>query len=253
MKKIMIYVLILATSLSFLFLTPNIQIKAECEEKYAFVIGTGEINVVPDTVLINFGIQKISQTLKDGQENISNTYNKIIEEIKKIDEESDIYLNYSSCYPTCNNGIQGYEFCCNITVKTKKLELINDIIKTAGENGVTSYYNTTYSLENTQELYNQALNLAKENALKKVTSLYKNVEEKEVYELNVFSFSNGNEKIKIEAKVKVKFAICEENNEKIPQNNEKVPQNDEKIEENIQKDIQTLENLPTTTGKIINI
>ena len=251
MKKIMIFVLILATSLSFLFVTPNKQIKAECEDKYAFVIGTGVIDVVPDTVLINFGIQKISESLKDGQENISNTYNKIIEEIKKLDEESDVYLNYSSCYPTCENGIQGYEFCCNITVKTKKLDLINDIIKTAGENGVTSYYNTSYSLENTQELYNQALNLAKENALKKVNSLYENVEEKEIYELSVYSFSNENEKIKIEAKVKVKFAICDENTNK-NQNEVINTYNDEKIEEEkTENDIE--QDIPTTLNQIVNV
>ncbi len=184
----------------------------EANKQFVVVIGNGTVETVPDCVKINFGIKLRADSIKEGQEKISQIYDNISTKIKEIDANNTIFVNFSSSYPVCEHGIQSYEINYDISVKSNNLENANQIIEVATENGATSFYNTIYSLENQQNLYNDALIKAKENAIEKANALYSNTNLKELIEISVYSFSQGNKdgKIIVEARVKARFELNNE-------------------------------------------
>ncbi len=222
-KKILVFSLILALFISgFVFsgtLSTNEKVFALNDNKqFVVVIGNGKIETAPDNVKINFGIKLRADSIKEGQEKISQIYDNITTKIKEFDASSTAFVNYSSSYPVCEHGIQSYEFNYDISVKSNTLENVNQIITIASENGATSFYNTVYTLENQEQIYNDALIKAKENAIEKANSLYSNTNLKELIEMSIFSYSEGSKdgKIIVEARVKARFEL---NNDTVENDN----------------------------------
>lgn len=175
-------------------------------KQYAVINGTGEILASADTIKMSFGIRLRDDDISNGQSKISETFNNICTKVKEIDESANCYVSYSSCYPVSENGLSSYEFSTTIMVVSKNLNLENDIIKVASENGATSYHHTQFVLDDKQTLYNDALKKAKDNALEKAKSLYSDVTMTELCEIDVYSYQDGGQ-IKIEASVRAKFVI----------------------------------------------
>ena len=240
-------IFILGLSICFIFASFLLNFQLDANEKaYAFntnnqfvvVIGNGKVEASPDNANLNFGIKIQKPSIKEGQEEMLNIYNNICEKIKQIDENAVVYVNYSSCYPVGKNGIVNYEFNYDITVNTKNLDTVDSIISTASENGATSFYSSCYTLENKQELYNQALKTAKENAIEKASSLYSNLTLKELFEVSIYSYNQGTKdgKIIIEAKVKARFELL---NDTTMEDDNKIPNqdvNDEVNEDGVEND-----------------
>lgn len=217
-KKIFVMGLIFALFVSgILFsgtISPNEKVFAlNANKQFVVVIGNGKVETVPDSVRINFGIKLRADSIKEGQEKISQTYENLVAKIKELDANSTVFVNYSSSHPVCEHGILSYEFNYDISVKSNTLENADKIVALASENGATSFYNTVYTLENQNSIYNDALIKAKENAMEKANALYSNTNLKELIEISVYSYSEGGKdgKIMVEARVKAKFELNNDN------------------------------------------
>ena len=178
----------------------------------AVIIGVGEVEVVPDSFQINFGLRTKDVSLLDGQNKITKMYEDVLNSIKKTDENAYVFVNYSSSYPVSEGGLLSYDFDYNIIVKSGDVSKKDSLIESIINAGATSINNTTYTLSNKEEAYSQALVKAKENADKKINAISKNanlfaLKEEGFY--NVYE-SFRSEKIKVCAKVKAYYEIKNE-------------------------------------------
>lgn len=175
------------------------------------VLGEGIYITNPDTAEISFGIQTRAKTIAEGYEEIKSIYSKFIETLNSIDNIStqSFVINYSSAYPVQNSPVCEYQFNCNFSIKTKELSQIDNIIKKASEAGINSYNNVCYTIDNKTNAYNEALKIAKENALNKVSALYTNAVLKELQEVSIYTYTAPNAEgiISVEARLKAKFIV----------------------------------------------
>ena len=211
-KNFTILSLILIFALIFCnFSTSNVNIYAEEEQtQFITVLGKAEIEVSADNAELCFGIKNLVNTFQEGQQKINDFIDNFSVCVKEIDENANIYITYSSCHPVWQNGVQGYVYNCNIKVLTTCLDCIDKIINCASENGVSSFCGVKYKLNNKEETFNNALNLAKQNAQQKVNSMYNDNNLMELYEVNISTFNQGeNGNLKICACVKAKYEVAQ--------------------------------------------
>ena len=182
---------------------------ADDEKQYVCVFGHGEVESKPDCCEINFGLKIRGNTFKEGQEKLTETYDNFSSQIKEVDEEAEIFVCYSSCYPSFEKEIQGYDFHSNICVKTCNLDEVEKILNIAGENSISSLNGIDYKLEDKQSLYNEALKNAKADAEQKAKAINENANLQDLFEVSVTSFSRGDKdaSIKVEACVKARFLV----------------------------------------------
>lgn len=112
------------------------------------VTGSGYVNLPPDMVSINLGIDTISSTAEQAVQNNTQTMNNILTSLKAIDlDEKEVKTSYFSVYPQYQYDpdgknppkISGYQATNNVNVITKKTEKVAEIIDkaiTAGANRV---------------------------------------------------------------------------------------------------------------------
>lgn len=217
MKKIIIFSCILMfTILSLNLLNVNHNVLAD-EIKYISVNGIGEICVSPDFAKVNIGLQDTANSFSEGQTSINNFYNNLNSEISKLDESINVYVNYSSCYPSYDNR-NIYLVNANITIETSKLDLIDKIISTAGDNGATNFCGVSYSISNIKSLYDQAIEKAMDDAFNKATAVNKDITLVCVNNIDVCSYSEGEKDscVTICASVRVKYSLSKNiNNEEL--------------------------------------
>lgn len=219
-----IFVCVLALTL---FCTQNVgkeQVRAKSltNDKMLIVVGFGEVEVMPDTIQVNFGLRTRADTLIDGQTKMKESIDNISSKLKEFDKDSSVYITYSSSYPVSEGGILVYEFDCNLVVKSTKVDNSNDLIDVLVNAGATSVHHASYSLTNKEDSYVQALVKAKDNANKKVEAMYTNAQFKGLKEENVYNYceSSRGEKIKVCAKVKAFYELNDaETSQKVEETN----------------------------------
>lgn len=226
MKKfIMCFSFVLVCLLTFTLFTSQsilgekeVRAKSLLDEKMLIVVGYGEVEVVPDTIQINFGLKTRSETLLDGQTKMKESIDNISSKLKEFDGNSTVYITYSSSYPISEGGMLMYEFDCNLVVKSTKVDNSNDLIDVLINSGATSVHHASYSLTNKEDSYVQALVKAKDNANKKVEAMYSNAVFKGLREESVFNYCENSrgEKIKVIAKVKAFYEL--EDNQEVNKN-----------------------------------
>lgn len=217
MKKfIMCFSFVLVCILTFALFTSQsilgekeVRAKSLLDEKMLIVVGYGEVEVMPDTIQINFGLKTRSETLLDGQTKMKESIDNISSKLKEFDENSTVYITYSSSYPISEGGMLMYEFDCNLVVKSTRVDNSNDLIDVLINSGATSVHHASYSLTNKEDSYVQALVKAKDNANKKVEAMYSNAVFKGLKEESVFNYCENSrgEKIKVIAKVKAFYEL----------------------------------------------
>lgn len=216
------------------------------------VLGEGIYITNPDTAEISFGIQTRAKTIAEGYEEIKSIYNKFIETLNSIDNIStqSFVINYSSAYPVQNSPVCEYQFNCNFSIKTKELSQIDNIIKKASEAGINSYNNVCYTIDDKTNAYNEALKIAKENALNKVSALYTNAVLKELQEVSIYTYTAPNAEgiISVEARLKAKFIV---NSNNIANDNTNNLTNSNENNVDIDKDM-LIKNYPTVNSDTNN-
>ena len=179
--------------------------------QYVMTIGCGEVFTKADTIELNFGLTQVSNSLSDGNKSLNEAIDQIKNAVLSVDPEAKVNVGYISSYPIAHAGIGQYQFNCNFFVTSLNPDKKDEIIEQVTQNGATSFQGSRLELSEKQDVYNQALTSAKEDAEQKAKALYGDVKLKEMYEVSIYSFEQNGE-IKIEACVKAKFIINETEN-----------------------------------------
>lgn len=147
------------------------------------VTAEGKVKAVPDVATINLGVISRGNTAKLAQGESVNAINKITSFVKQQGvADEDITTSNSSLNPVYNwqdgkSEITGYESNQTITVKVRNVDTdegqnkASNIMAGAVENGATSIYGSTYTIDNPDGLRQEARLKAIETAKEKAKEL----------------------------------------------------------------------------------
>ncbi|MBQ9792295.1 MAG: SIMPL domain-containing protein [Clostridia bacterium] len=226
------------------------------------IVGSGEVEVAPDTVQINFGLKSRADDLLSGQTKMKENIDNITKKIQELDKDATVSISFSSSYPINHGGIFGYEVDCCLNAKSSKVESVTELTEAIISSNITNIHNTNYMLTNKEDAYIQALVKAKENADSKARAMFNTATFKGLKEESFYNFCENSkgDKIKVCAKVRAFYEINNEQTENTKNtenttatnafevDQEKTPVSNNKISnETTTKDISNKENiLPTT-------
>lgn len=206
------------------------------------IVGSGEVEVAPDTVQINFGLKSRADDLLTGQTKMKENIDSITKKIQEVDKDAVVNISFSSSYPINHGGIFGYEVDCCLTAKSSKVESVTDLTEAIISSNITSVHNTNYILTNKEDAYIQALVKAKENADSKAKAMFATANFKGLKEESYYNFceSSKGDKIKVYAKVKAFYEITNSEDTNTTQstnafeiNQNKTPVNSNKTEQEL--------------------
>ncbi len=145
------------------------------------VSGEGKVTVVPDTGVVDLGINLTRPTVKSAQTDVNNIINNISAETKKLGVDAkDIKTSNYSIYPeydyrTGTGRITGYRVQASLTIKVRDLEKINSVIDSATANGANTVSGIQLTVDDDKQkaLLQQAREEAIKEAKTKAESLAK--------------------------------------------------------------------------------
>lgn len=140
------------------------------------VSGTAVVNVIPDRVLIQLGVQSNGSTPQRVEAANSGTINKIVRALKILGiEEKDIvtdsyviqpvYDDYDSLY------IKGYRIHNIVAITLRDISKVNKVIGAALNAGANQVINVEFYLSNLRKYRDQARDLAMKAASEKADDL----------------------------------------------------------------------------------
>ena len=154
---------------------PNSSKDRYCDYNIMTMTGRGQVEVVPDTVVIRLGVQTTGDNLEAAQsENaqlsqaVLSALNKMgIEDIKTYQYTIDKLYDY-------DNGKRidrGYSVRNILEIKKDQIGLAGSIIDSAVQNGANVVELISFEVSKSDIYYLQALNLAVQNAYEKARSI----------------------------------------------------------------------------------
>lgn len=142
------------------------------------VTGEGEIEMIPDLAYISIGIRAQNEpTVKKTQEKIDEVNNRIINLLKNLGiNKNDIKTSDYSIFPNYKyinktSEINGYNGNATVEIKTKNIQLIQEIISKSTEAGANEIYGIRFSISNPERYREQARKKAIENSKKRAEKL----------------------------------------------------------------------------------
>lgn len=141
------------------------------------VSGEGKVVGIPDVALIDLGMTVERPKVADAQKENTRVMNELIAKLKTMGVDAkDIQTTSYTVYPSYdwNNGkqtLRGYTVSQNVHVKVRNLEKVGDIIGSAGELGANQIGGIQFSVDEPEELKEQARLEAIENAKAKARDL----------------------------------------------------------------------------------
>lgn len=152
------------------------KVEAETNSKEIIVYGCGKLTATPDTAIVNIGVENTNENLDIAIEENNKTMEKIISYLKENGmNEDDISTTNYSVYKKFNysNGEKflGYQVDNSLQFKSSNLENLNAILEELTALGANKIEGVTFTCQNLNNYYNEALKLALENAKTKVKSL----------------------------------------------------------------------------------
>lgn len=142
------------------------------------VTGEGKVTASPDIALVTVGIQANGQTVKQAQDQINSTINKVSDAIKKLGvDPKDIKTTNYNVNPTYDftNGqkITGYSANTNLSIKVRQLEKANSALDSATANGANQVGGVSFDIDDRTKLENEARTKAVDEAKKKAVNASK--------------------------------------------------------------------------------
>lgn len=143
------------------------------------VSGEGIVVVKPDMAMLSVGIQAKADTVKAAQDQINGIINKVADAIKKLRlDQKDIQTsNYSISpiydYQTGTQRITGYSASSTLSIKVRKLDLINQVIDMAVANGANQVGGVSFEVDDRGKAEDEARQKAVLEAKKKAESAAK--------------------------------------------------------------------------------
>lgn len=149
------------------------------EENIIAVNGTGIIKVKPDTAYITVGVETRNTVAKEAQRENAGFMDRITKELKSLGvKEDDIKTVAYNLYPmeryddkTKKSYIYEYRANNMVEVTIRDIESTGSVIDGVSSVGSNKISSIRFGVEDTEEYYNQALNLAVKNASKKAGAL----------------------------------------------------------------------------------
>lgn len=136
--------------------------------------GFGKVEAEADSFTLSFNISHTDSIFDDGLLFIKSTMGNLSQKIKELNSENEIFERYNIFNFKNDDQQTLYEISCDFYVKTTKIDSIEQIINIAYDNGVQNYYGCNYSIHNTENVCNQAILSAKEDAIKKAQAITPN-------------------------------------------------------------------------------
>ncbi len=151
----------------------------ETEKNIIAVNGTGIMKVKPDTAYITVGVETKNTVAKEAQRENAGIMDMITKELKSLGiKEDDIKTVAYNLYPmeryddkTKKSYIYEYRANNMVEVTIRDIESTGSVIDGVSSVGSNKISSIRFGVEDTEEYYNQALNLAVKNASKKAGAL----------------------------------------------------------------------------------
>lgn len=137
------------------------------------VTGEGTVAAKPDIATLIVGISAQALTVKAAQDQVNLNINKVSEAIKKLGvEEKDIQtqnyqINPNYDFQGSTQRITGYSASTNLSIKVRKIDLINQVIDEATANGANQVGSISFDVDDKTKLENEARQKAVAAARKK--------------------------------------------------------------------------------------
>ena len=153
--------------------------RPEAQRDTITISGEGKVTAVPDIATISVGIQTDKKTVAEAQKENTDKMNNIIKELKALDiAAKDIETTSYNIYPQYDyidgrSIIKGYEVNQQVAVKIRDLDKVGEVIAKAGELGANSVGGLNFTIDDPEELRQQAREKALENAKEKAEALAK--------------------------------------------------------------------------------
>lgn len=156
------------------------------------IIGNASKSVSPDYAKITAVIETLDSDMVKSKDTNFEIFEKVLKALKdKGIAEEDIVLDSYTSYPSYDysmgKSLVGYYTLTTFTFNVDNLDNIKSFVDTATENGVTSIRNINYELSNMDEVYQEVLMMAIDNAKAKAEKIsggevtIKSVKEEYVY------------------------------------------------------------------------
>lgn len=143
------------------------------------VTGEGKVSVTPDIARINAGVSSQAQTVKQAQNQLNSSINKVSEAIKNTGvDPKDIKTESYSIYPVydysgSSQKITGYSASASLSVIIRDIEKVNGIIDTATQNGANQIGALSFEVEDKEKAENEAREQAVAEVKKKAENAAK--------------------------------------------------------------------------------
>jgi len=148
------------------------------------VSGEAELFAVPDIATITFNVTEEAGELSDAQESVTETMNGLLEALRDqgIEEEDIKTQNYSSNpryeynRKTGERTLTGYEVRHSVLVKIRDIDEAGTVIALLGSYDVDNMYGPNFSIDDPEELQEDARAEAIEDAKKEAKRLAKELD-----------------------------------------------------------------------------
>lgn len=121
------------------------------------VTGEGKVTVVPDTAIVNLGINTTKPTVKDAQGQANTVIKNINSALKNLQiEDKDIRTSDYTIYPQydyANGGsrITGYAVNASVSVTVRNIDKINNVIDSATAAGANNVSDIQFTVDEVQQ------------------------------------------------------------------------------------------------------
>ena len=156
---------------------PDQEAKAICDTGRSIqVSGTAVVNVIPDRVLIQLGVQSNGTTPQKVEAENSRTINRVIRALKAQGiAEKDIVTDWYVINPIYDNydslHIDGYRINNVIAITLRDIDKVNKVIAASLDAGANEVINVEFYLSNLRKYRDQARDLAMKAAQEKAQDL----------------------------------------------------------------------------------
>ena len=199
------------------------QLDLQAEKMELCIIGKASKNVSPDSAKVTAVIETLDSDMVKSKDNNFQAFDKVVNALKGAGLSDDkIVMDSFVSYPSYDyNGgksLTGYYTITSISFDVDNIEEIKNLIDIVTENGATSIRNIQYCCSNLDEVYEEVLMMAIDNAKAKAEKIgggqlqIKSVKEEYVYSCsslyrtyaeNISNSLVGS--IEVEARVNVEF------------------------------------------------
>ncbi len=141
--------------------------------------GQGQVSSIPNLAVIRLGVQTTGQNLVETQSDNAQISQAILESLMQIGVSEIKTFQYliekNYIYEDGNQIDNGYNVRNILEIETSNMNQVGMVIDTAVNNGANLVELISFKVSDTEYIYQQALNLAVENAIQKAKSIAMNL------------------------------------------------------------------------------